>query len=41
MKKIEQLEKQMWDYAKNWEFEKAAEIRDQLEKLKKLATVIG
>ena len=41
MKKIEQLEKQMWGYAKNWEFEKAAEIRDQLEKLKKLATVIG
>jgi len=41
MKKIEQLEKQMWDYAKNWEFEKAAEIRDQLEKLKKLATAIG
>jgi excinuclease ABC subunit B len=41
MKMIEQLERQMWDYAKNWEFEKAAEIRDQLEKLKKLATVIG
>jgi len=41
MKKIDQLEKQMWNYAKNWEFEKAAEIRDQLEKLKKLATVIG
>ena len=41
MKKIDQLEKQMWNYAKSWEFEKAAEIRDQLEKLKKLATVIG
>ncbi|MGC9080356.1 excinuclease ABC subunit UvrB [Sulfurihydrogenibium sp.] len=40
MKEIEKLEKQMWEYAQNWEFEKAAEIRDKLEKLKKLATVL-
>lgn len=40
LEKISKLEKQMWEYAKNWEFEKAAEIRDQLEKLKKLATVL-
>lgn len=40
LKEIEKLEKQMWEYAKNWEFEKAAEIRDKLEKLKKIATVL-
>ncbi len=40
LEKISKLEKQMWEYAKNWEFEKAAEIRDKLEKLKKLATVL-
>ncbi|MFN4308229.1 excinuclease ABC subunit UvrB [Sulfurihydrogenibium azorense] len=40
LKEIEKLEKQMWEYAKNWEFEKAAQVRDKLEKLKKLATVL-
>ncbi len=40
LKEIEKLEKQMWQYAQNWEFEKATEIRDKLEKLKKLATVL-
>lgn len=40
LKEIEKLEKQMWQYAQNWEFEKAAEIRDKLEKLKKLATAL-
>ncbi|WP_028950176.1 excinuclease ABC subunit UvrB [Sulfurihydrogenibium subterraneum] len=40
LKEIQKLEKQMWDYAKNWEFEKAAQVRDKLEKLKKLATVL-
>ncbi|EDP73628.1 UvrB/UvrC motif-containing protein, partial [Hydrogenivirga sp. 128-5-R1-1] len=37
LKEIEKLEKQMWEYAKNWEFEKAAQIRDKIEKLKKAA----
>ncbi|WP_297889437.1 excinuclease ABC subunit UvrB [Sulfurihydrogenibium sp.] len=40
LKEIEKLEKQMWQYAQNWEFEKAAEVRDKLEKLKKLATIL-
>ncbi len=39
LKEIERLEKQMWQYAKDWEFEKAAELRDKIEKLKKIATV--
>ncbi|RUM29932.1 MAG: excinuclease ABC subunit B [Aquifex sp.] len=36
IKKIEKLEKEMWKYAQNWEFEKAAKIRDEIKKLKKL-----
>ena len=36
LKKIERLEKEMWEYAKNWEFEKAAKVRDEIKKLKKL-----
>ena len=41
MKKIEDLEKQMWKAAENWEFEKAAELRDQIEKLRKLIGVFS
>lgn len=37
LNEIEKLEKQMWGYAKNWEFEKAAQLRDKIEKLKKVA----
>jgi len=37
LKEIERLEKEMWQYAKNWEFEKAAQLRDKIEKLKKVA----
>ncbi len=33
---IEKLEKQMWEYAEKWDFEKAAEIRDKIEKLRNL-----
>ena len=33
-KEIKRLEKQMLDHAKNLEFEKAAQVRDQLAKLK-------
>lgn len=40
LKEIERLEKQMWEYAANWEFEKAAEVRDKLERLRKIATVL-
>jgi excinuclease ABC subunit B len=40
LKKIEELEKQMWKAAENWEFEKAAELRDQIEKLRKLVGVV-
>ena len=36
LKKIEKLEKEMWEYAKNWEFERAAKVRDEIKKLKKL-----
>ncbi|WP_457621853.1 excinuclease ABC subunit UvrB [Persephonella sp.] len=36
LKQIETLEKQMWEYAEKWEFEKAAEIRDKIEKLRAL-----
>ena len=36
LKKIEKLEKEMWKCAKNWEFEKAAKLRDEIKKLKKL-----
>ena len=40
LKEIDRLEKQMWEYAKNWEFEKAAEVRDKIEKLRKLIGVV-
>ena len=33
-KKIKQLEREMFHYAKNLQFEEAAEVRDQLKKLK-------
>jgi len=33
-KKIKQLEREMFNYAKNLQFEEAAEVRDQLKKLK-------
>lgn len=35
-KKISELEKKMYDYARNLEFEKAAEIRDQIHKIQNL-----
>ncbi|MCV4639562.1 UvrB/UvrC motif-containing protein, partial [Escherichia coli] len=36
-KRIKQLEKQMLEYARNLEFEKAARVRDQLALLKEQA----
>lgn len=35
-KKIKALEKQMYNYAQNLEFEKAAEIRDQIHYIQKI-----
>jgi len=34
IKKIDKLEKEMWEAAKNWEFEKAARLRDEIKKLR-------
>ncbi len=34
IKRIEKLEKQMWEAAKNWEFEKAAKLRDEIKQLR-------
>ena len=34
IKKIEKLEKEMWEAAKNWEFERAAKLRDEIKKLR-------
>ncbi len=34
IKKIEKLEKEMWEAAKNWEFEKAARLRDEIKRLR-------
>jgi len=41
IKKIEDLEKQMWEAAENWEFEKAAQLRDQIGNLRKLIGVFS
>ena len=34
IKRIEKLEKEMWEAAKKWEFEKAAKLRDEIKKLR-------
>ena len=34
IKRIEKLEKEMWESAKNWEFEKAAKLRDEIKNLR-------
>ena len=36
LKKIDRLEREMWNAAKNWEFEKAAKLRDEVRELKRL-----
>ena len=36
IKKIDRLEREMWEAAKRWEFEKAAKLRDQIKELRKL-----
>ncbi len=39
IKKIDRLEKEMWEAAKNWDFERAAMLRDQIRELKKIANL--
>ena len=36
IEKINKLEKEMWECAKRWEFEKAAKLRDQIKELREL-----
>ncbi len=36
IKEIDRLEKEMWKAAKNWEFEKAAKLRDEIKRLREL-----
>ncbi len=36
IKEIDRLEKEMWKAAKNWEFEKAAKLRDEIKRLRDL-----
>lgn len=40
LKAIQKLEKEMWEAANNWEFEKAARLRDEIAKLKKLISLV-
>lgn len=38
---VQSLEKQMYDYARNLEFEQAAKVRDEIERIQKLADGLG
>ncbi len=40
LKEISKLEKEMWEAANNWEFEKAAKLRDRINELKKLVGLV-
>ncbi len=39
-KEIARLEKEMWEAANAWKFERAAELRDRIEELKKLVGLV-
>ncbi len=39
-KEIARLEKEMWEAANGWEFEKAAKLRDRIKELKKLVGLV-
>ncbi|NPB04893.1 MAG: hypothetical protein GXO08_00705 [Aquificae bacterium] len=39
-REIARLEKEMWEAANNWEFEKAAKLRDRIKELKKLVGLV-
>jgi len=40
IEKISRLEKEMWECAKRWEFEKAAKLRDEVKKLRELLNLV-
>ncbi len=40
IEKISKLEKEMWECAKRWEFEKAAKLRDEIKQLRELLKLI-
>jgi excinuclease ABC subunit B len=40
LRKIERLEKEMFECAKRWEFEKAAKLRDEIKKLRELLNLM-
>ncbi len=40
IERINKLEKEMWECAKRWEFEKAAKIRDEIKQLRELIKLI-
>ncbi len=40
IERINKLEREMWDLAKRWEFEKAAKIRDEIKKLRDLLNLV-
>ncbi len=40
IERINKLEREMWDLAKKWEFEKAAKLRDEIKKLRELLNLI-
>jgi excinuclease ABC subunit B len=40
VEKISRLEKEMWECAKRWEFEKAAKLRDEIKKLRELLNLV-
>jgi len=40
IQRISKLEKEMWECAKRWEFEKAAKLRDEIKQLRELLKLI-
>ncbi|MFN7065773.1 MAG: helicase-related protein, partial [Aquificaceae bacterium] len=40
IEKINKLEKEMWECAKRWEFEKAAKLRDEIKQLRELLKLL-
>ncbi|MFN4320134.1 MAG: excinuclease ABC subunit UvrB [Aquificaceae bacterium] len=40
IERINKLEKEMWEYAKRWEFEKAAKLRDEIKQLRELLKLV-
>lgn len=40
IERINKLEKEMWECAKRWEFEKAARLRDEIKKLRELLKLV-